>query len=65
MLKDYPGEKITSGEAQDKIKALMLELIGEDEEYYGGTAAANSINDRIIHRRNRLRKELREKIEAL
>lgn len=52
-------------DATDSIKALMLVLIGEDEDYFGGTAEANSINDRIVHRRNRLRSELRQKVEAL
>ena len=51
--------------APERIKELLLELIGKDEEYYDGWARANDINNRVIHGRNRLRKELRSKVNEL
>lgn len=51
--------------ASERIKELLLTMVGEDEEYYDGSARANDINNRVIHGRNRLRKELRDKINEL
>lgn len=56
--------------AKQQIKALMLELIGEDENTHWG--ACNNHGDKSNYKcvcgkesRNKLRAELRQKVEAL
>ena len=69
MGADITGiEPITPNTAEVRIKDLMLELIGEDEEkpyikHDGKYAVPISYGD--IRRRNGFRDELREKVEAL
>lgn len=66
IMKEYSVGYEKAATMRDRaMQPVIFDIIGEDEEYYGGTAEANTINDRVIHGRNRLRKQLRERIEKL
>lgn len=51
---------------KDTLKALMLELIGEDETFAKDlTGAPRQVSDSIIETRNWFRAELRQKVNEL